>query len=320
MNKSEILKRITEEQIFEKYIGPVRIGKMIRSPLRKDNTPSFHIFINKNQNLMFKDFGSGEYGDCFKFIQLMFRKDFAGALRIIEEDFNLIGKSYTPVKRKPNIYDILPKYKEEKKSKFEWNEKSFSSEELKYWRRFGITHSILMEYDVISIENVKEVNWKNQVISTPNCPIFAYKYPSGAIRFYRPLAFDKKHFGNSGVSDVFGYKQAYKEMYENKQKLSRLAISAGQKDSLSLYANTSIRTIALNSESAILSKELFSKLQEIAENIVVCYDLDKTGRTNSEKLCNGYGLQDIMIDFPIKTGKDISDYFYQANKEKLVTF
>lgn len=316
MNKQEVLARVDEEYIFAKYLGPIRLGKMIRSPLRRESTASFHVIRNRSGKLIFKDFGNGESGDCFKFLMLMFRTDFSGAIRIIQEDFNLISGVRVPFKRKSGLYDILQPKKEEKKTKFEWIEKEFSLQELFYWDQFGISKDILIEYDVISVREVKEINWKSPIISTATCPIFAYDYISEKIRFYRPLAFDKRFFGNSNSDDIFGYTQAFKEVYEKKEKLGRLVICAGQKDVMSFYANTGVRSIALNSESAILTKEVFNKLKDIAENINICYDADKTGRFNSQKICSEYRLRDVLNDFELREDeKDISDYFKRINKQ-----
>ena len=318
MNKRDILERVSEEDIFSRYLGPARIGKMINSPLRKDSTPSFHVFRSTQGGLIWKDFGSGETGDCFKLIQLLFRVDFVGALKIIEEDFNLVEKHRVPVKRNTSIYSILKQSPKEERSVFEYEEKEFTQEELSYWNQYGITKEVLSEYGVISVLKVKESKWKGYINSTPNCPIFAYKYPSGNIKFYRPLAFDRKFFGNSGKDDIFGYEQAFKESESN--KLRELALCAGQKDVMSFYANTGIRAISLNSESAKLTEELYGNLTDMAHEIVVCYDMDKTGRANSLKICSEYSLRDAMGDYLLKDGeKDISDYFKRINKQKLIT-
>ena len=69
IDKTFILSRISEYDLFSNYIGfRPEIGKLYLSPLRKDTKPSFSLYVDKNNSLRYKDFGTGENGDCFDFI------------------------------------------------------------------------------------------------------------------------------------------------------------------------------------------------------------------------------------------------------------
>jgi CHC2 zinc finger/Toprim-like len=312
MNKDEILKRVTEHQIFTRYAGPMKLKKLYRSPLRKENTPSFHIIEYKG-HLFFKDFGTGESGDCFKFVMLLYKMSFGEAVKAIAEDFNLIMHSI-PFQRNNNLYLSKLNYPStfnNEKSEFEYYDKGFSYEEIRYWESYGIGEKILKEYNVISCQWVKEKSWKDNIISTPNCPIFCYKYESGNLRFYRPMAFNRKFFGNSNANDIFGYPQAFAD-----ETVLKLYLCAGQKDTMSVYANTGNRAVCLNSESAILTKEVYEKLNNLANQLVACYDMDETGRKNSAKIVEEYGVRDAMVHYKLEgKEKDISDYFKRYHKE-----
>ena len=97
-----------------------------------------------------------------------------------------------------------------------------------------------------------------------------------------------------------------------------IVICAGQKDVMSLYANTGVRGISLNSESASLDEKVYLQLRMITQDIFVCYDNDDTGYKNMNMLSNAYNIKqiklvDIYPDLPIK--QDLSWYFKHEKKE-----
>ena len=63
-----ILSRVSEYDIYARYLGKFKVGGIYNSPFRKDSNPSFGVFLSrKTGKLLFKDHGSGECGDVIKF-------------------------------------------------------------------------------------------------------------------------------------------------------------------------------------------------------------------------------------------------------------
>lgn len=302
MLKDRILAKVSQMDIYKKYIGPdIKLKKDIISPLRNERVPSFGLFQHGDK-ILFKDFG-GEVGDCFKFVMLKFGVNYADACKIIADDFQISFTGPIP-KRKVMPVLTIPKIQH---AEFEYKGKVFDSD---YWNQFNITSDILNEYNVVQIEWVKGATWKGAVESLPDNPIFCYKYPSGRVRFYRPKATSLKHFGNVCRDDVFGMSQLDK---------GPIVICAGQKDVLSLYANTGIRGISLNSESASLDVEHYQQIRKITSSLFICYDNDDTGYKNMTKISNAYNikpiiLKDICPELPIK--EDLSWYFKHGGKSE----
>ena len=55
-----ILSRVSEYDIYARYLGQFKVGFIYNSPFRKDKNPSFGIFLSKRSGkLLFKDHGSG---------------------------------------------------------------------------------------------------------------------------------------------------------------------------------------------------------------------------------------------------------------------
>lgn len=315
MNKEEVLKKVSETDLWRKYLGHVDIGKMYRSPFRRDTNPSFGLYRSKDGRVLFKDFG-GEAGDVFQFICLKYGITFKDCLMLIENDFHLSSSNYRP-KTHQHLYSFADKIVKKEPAKFEYLLQAWDDKTLGYWAKFGITPEVLFEYNVFPVKIVKGETWKQPIEFLIDNPIFCYKYPSGNIRFYRPFS-EKgklKHFGNVGNGDIFGYEQLYRAVHDRKAPEECICITAGQKDALALYSNTGIKSVSLNSESAILSKETYLKLLSLSKKIEIAYDMDETGRKNSEKIVKEYGLHDYMQNFYLKPGmKDIADYYEDLHK------
>ena len=71
VTQEDILARATELDIYEAYLGKIKVGQIYNSPLRKDENPSFGLFYShKTGQLLYKDLATGECGNVFKFVKL----------------------------------------------------------------------------------------------------------------------------------------------------------------------------------------------------------------------------------------------------------
>lgn len=312
--KELILEKIDSFDIFKRYIGSdLRPGRAIKSPLRDgDKHPSFNVYRNKNGKALFKDF-AGEEGDVFYFVMLLYNVDFKTAIDIIADDFDIEKKDLNSIRTmRKSALDNLPRITLKKRAVFDYQEEGMVDSDFNYWHGFGIGLSVLHEYGVKKALYVggsgQEKKW--MLHSTDDDPIYFYDYGEGAVRFYRPKNTMLKHFGNVNGSDIFGYSQAAKD-----EESKCVVICAGQKDCLSLYANTGIRGVSLNSESCNLSIDTFFKLKDLSENLFVCYDNDETGKKHSKKIENEFGITRIDLAKIVGDFKDISDYYATLNSD-----
>ena len=112
LTTAEILKRISEYDIFNYYIGSnFKIGT-ISSPFRKDKNPSFDIFYSPDtiRKMMYKDHGTSESGSCFDLVMRLYGVSFGQSLKIIDNDFQLglnPDTIKTPNTDKPNLIDFF---------------------------------------------------------------------------------------------------------------------------------------------------------------------------------------------------------------------
>ena len=101
ITKEIILSKISEEEIFEYYGVPCKKG-LFCSKIRNDANPTVSLYRNKNNKLIYHDFGDGTHVDCFGYIQEKFGVSYYMALQIIANDFGIITRS-TMKKNKPKI-------------------------------------------------------------------------------------------------------------------------------------------------------------------------------------------------------------------------
>ena len=87
---------IDEYDIYAYYMGQFKVGRLYNSPLRKDKNPSFAIFKGRRGNLLFKDHGTGEYGNALTFIKLYTGKN---SNTSILAELNKIKNKYTALTR-----------------------------------------------------------------------------------------------------------------------------------------------------------------------------------------------------------------------------
>ncbi len=157
ITKEEILKRASQEEIIRYYLGTdFVINKAFRSPLRKDNVPSFVVYSLSNGDLRFKDF-NGAQGSCFDLVMILHRVTFIEALNIINRDLNLglgnaVDLSTSSYKREYQNYkpDEIPK----SKSLIQFKPQRFTQTDIDYWTSYHISAETIKKYKVYSAKYI----------------------------------------------------------------------------------------------------------------------------------------------------------------------
>lgn len=323
-DRDEILKQTNDGlEIFNFYIPfNFKLKKNFLNPLYEDHIASCQIYYStKTKCYMMHDFGNPDYcGDCFWFVAklkgLNVRADFRQVLNIITSDLHLNLPSFASDDtsshrvvhiKSPLIVNSVVKDKVKmKKNKIV--PKVFTSMELNYWKKYGITLGILDKFNVISLAEFHSENNEGKpyiLRSTPEKPIFGYKEDK-YIKIYRP--FDKIRFLYGGTMPdtySFGIKQL-------PTRGDVLFITGGEKDTISLSAH-GFNAICFNSETVKVPQSIIEMLSRRFRHICVMYDCDETGLKAMETTIadlREYSVVAVKLPLSgIKTEKDISDYF-----------
>lgn len=316
LTKEYVLERVADHEIFERYFGSFRLKKDYISPFREEKHPSFGFYRSQRTGrVRFKDFG-GDEGDCFDFVKKKFGVDFHGALAIIAQDFNILPDAFGELPPRRIMEPVHAVKAVEPRMQFEYRVKPYPEfgTTLDVWSAGGITLDILQEYDVKNIEWYSFIAENGRKIirrAAPFDPIYAFEYGDDVVRFYRPNTKNRalKWMGNTRYHDIFGLKQI-------KERVPLCGILAGQKDAMSLWANTGIRAVSLSSESTHLTEGCFERIKEKSDQQFVLYDNDKPSKQYPEgqgmhfakKIRDKYGIPIVDIR-AITSEKDTFDYF-----------
>lgn len=302
ITEEDILSRTTEYDIYSHYIGyKVPINTKFNSPLRKDDNPSFGLFIAKKTNrLLFKDLSTGESGNCFKFVKLLRHLgSYREALKEINRDLNLgiLSKSNKGLTVK-NKYKPSRTYISVKRKKLR-------SRDLEFWGRFGITRDTLRKFKVFPIKRVWVNGKMKSFIYTDKEPMYAFQIYN-KFKIYRPYS-KERFLGNCNRYDIQGL-----EVLKNTGHT--LIITKSMKDVMALY-ELGYNAIAPNSENTMIPKEVISYLKKRFKHIVVLYDNDSTGAKGMLEIKKAYNLKCRFIPTTLKV-KDTSDAIESYGKQR----
>ena len=216
---------------------PLKQGKHISNPFLRERqkTPSFNIYYAKSNNTYrYKDFATGDQGNCIELVKQLFKLSFKDALSKIKSDLPELANSDNLSYR--NKRENMQNQSSPQIPQLPFQD--FTQQQLDYWQSYGITSEILKEYGVHSVE----ANKIYKEINTPQSffPIFAYPY-GNAFKIYQPFSNKCKfHFkGKKSPEFIFGFDQL-------PESGDYVIITGGDKDVMSLKAH-GFPAIALNS-------------------------------------------------------------------------
>lgn len=286
----DILSKVTEYDIYSRYIGHFKIGLIYNSPFRKDKNPSFGIFCSKKSGrLLFKDHGTGECGDVIKFVSLYTGiTNYNDILNRIVKDLNITNNT---------VLKASKEYKIPTETVIGVVRQDWTDVDKQYWSQFGITIDTLKKFNVSGIKYYL-CNGIVKAIYKDTNPMYAYKVYNH-FKIYRPLA-DKytKWRNNLTEIDIQGYEQ----LPENG---NLLIITKSLKDVMCLY-EMGYTAISPSSESTFIPDKVLKQLKRRFKRILVCFDRDSSGCKNSIKIYNNTKIKPFFVHKKFKA-KDISD-------------
>ena len=285
-----ILSRVSEYDIYARYLGQFKIGYIYNSPFRKDKNPSFGIFRSKKTGkLLFKDHGNGLCGDVIKFVQ-----EFTG----ITNYNDLLNQIVKDLNIKNNT--VLKSTKEQEKSEetvIGVVRQDFTEADIEYWKQFNIKTDTLKKYNVSSIKYYL-CNGIVKGIYKEDNPMFAYKVYD-RFKIYRPYG-DKytKWRNNLTEYDIQGYEQL-------PESGDLLIVTKSMKDVMCLR-EMGYNAISPSSESTFIPDRVLEVLKTRFKRILLCFDRDKAGVKSMRKIKLKTGLNGFLVHKKFKS-KDISD-------------
>lgn len=295
----EILKRISEWDLWQYYIPGIQLKKKFKSPLRKDETPSVALFVSSSGSLLLKDFAIGTTMNIWSFLQTRYGLNFREVLVTVNNDFNLklLAK---PRMSKPTmeIFGVITNEQVEQTERcsIKIKRRDWAKVDQMFWSKYGLTPEFLESRNVKPLQNY----WINESLvywhSDAN-PAYSYEFGHAKRKIYSPYSKKFKFLTNAGDEIIQGAQYLA-------QSADTLIITKAYKDVLVLQ-NLGYESIAPQSESMKISEKFMQDLKLRFKRIYLLYDNDATGVKFSKKLCDEHGLIPIFVPEPTK---DISDF------------
>lgn len=312
LTKQEILERVSQEDIFEKYLGIYpKPNQRYTNPLRENKTPNTE-FIYMGSTLFMRDWGSSEKNkDCFDIVQLLYNCNFNEALKHIENDFGLgsepANNSIPLIQRDSNKYHVETPVK--KLTSIQIKKKEFTKKELEFWNcnnNFNFTTKSLESMQIYSTEYV----WWNQHKTKSKEGTFAYQLKKGIFQIYSPFNVDRKYrFRSTNLKDVIaGIQWLKKDKY--------VVLTKSYKDFLMLH-KLNVNACALLNEGIIPTEQQMSLIAQYGTPVIL-FDNDEKGIATSKKICELYNCTYLQI--PDGNYKDTFDFIYKEGIDTVINW
>lgn len=292
MSLRDLLSMLDDKSIYTYYLGSIKVGKLINSPLRNDDkNPSFAIFRGKQGGLFFKDHGSGQGGNALKFIKLLkgietreeLEKELLRIVRKMNPGMIVQQRSYTQKISTTDIGIVR---------------QPFTDIDKKYWKQFHISLDTLKRFQVFSIKYFLCNRVVRGTYKETN-PMYAYKVYD-KFKIYRPLASKYTKWRTNLTNE---HVQGLAELPKDGGNL--LIITKSLKDVMCLY-EMGFNAIASSSETTFIPDNILKSLRNKWKYILILYDRDKTGMSEAHKYSKKYKLDAFFVHKKFNS-KDISD-------------
>ena len=299
-----ILSLTSEEKIYRYYLGSkFKFDRPFSSPFRRDKNPSF---IVSGLTKYYRDFATGESGNCFKFVQKLYSIGFHECLVQIVYDLGFNHRFYIPKKtyKETRLAEVKNLRDVEKISSatIQIKTKPFTEEDLKYWNSYGISLKYLklgniyaLDYFFLNGKYYKAVKYSYVFIEK--------KDNKASYKIYQPYSHIK--WINNNNYSVWELWTLLPKYYD------KVIITSSRKDALSIIENNRIPSVALQSETTMPKEKVIEELLRRFEKVYVLFDNDYTKEVNfgqqaALKLVDKFGLENIVIPEYYKS-KDYSD-------------
>lgn len=279
--------------VYQYYIAPnIRLKKKMVSPLRNERDPSFAVFrSNASGTYCFTDFG-GDKGNHWTFVQRMFGCTFKEAVAKVKADILHIrpGEKFNPDAFVPvvQLKPLLPD--EEPEVILTPIERAWTRDDFAFFARILVTKDELNTFHCIPClgYHYQKGDKKFTVWDRPDDPIYAFVFPSGRVKIYRPFAKNRRFKWTSNLKaseDVFGLDSL-------PSHCDAVFLTAGNRDTMSFRATTGLWNIALSSESVNLTEEQYNILCDTcpSRKFYSLYDPDEGGSKGEAKLLEHWGI------------------------------
>lgn len=300
ITKELIFSKISPFDVYHLYIPDFAIKKTICSPLRKDNSPSFGVFVSDG-NLVYKDLATGDTGNCITLVEKMFGLNFDKALHKIANDFCLVNGT-DEYKRIISAYS-KPVMSEKRHCLIQVQVKKFSVKGLQWWAKYLMTSDKLKQGDIYEIGELY-INRRKIPIGKEEL-VFGYYYNSGWKIMFPERPKKEKWLSNIPLDTPGGL--------ENLSKDHNTLIVKSKKCYEVMRAVYPHICYVQNEGLGSVTEKTATYITENSREVFYGGDSDKVGKEKSYEITKTYNWKHVNTpDALLPTIKDWSDWVCEA--------
>lgn len=331
LTTTNILKKVSEYDIFKYYCKNFqKIDVKFSSELREDNSPSC-VISEYGGKLWYKDFGIPDKAiDCFSYVMKKFNMTFLQALGIINLDLNLnlkpyiehnLDLQYVGLSNKQTINNLKTNcsgYEAQQAKLFTPTQRKWLESDIRYWKnKYYIDVSRAERFGISPISKLQINDGKEFSLEFPSyCYLVDWSKGINYYKIYSPYSKSMKWLSNCKNYHYLGFN--YLPWIGEK-----IIITKSLKDIvvLSLF---NLPAIAPQSESQIISEEIYINIKKRFNNIYILFDNgvnDDAGIVGVKKNIEKYpDLIPIFIPdhYGVKDISDFIDLYRYKNTQKLL--
>ena len=315
ISKTEIFEKYSEVQVVSTVFNLTSIPCRISSPFRVDNNPSFSIYLNDQKHVCFKDFGDK---DCrgglldllCKYWKCTFNQVFDKILEVMQK------QEGTDVEIKSKQVKVLTRKETSELTKIQVAVRPWRDYDYEYWASYGIEKQWLkyagvhpISHKIITKKDKETGKQRKYIFPADKLAYVFTEYKEGnlSLKIYQPL--NKKGFKWCSKMDS----SVISLWTKVPERGDRIIICSSLKDALCISCQLHIPAVCPQGEGYSISKTAQNELKRRYDKVFICFDTDKAGREDAEKLSKETGFKNIVPN--LGSEKDLSDY-YKSLKDK----
>jgi len=307
LSRKFILQHISDYDIYRYEIPELSIGRAMHSPMRKDMSPSFSVFMGQDGKLHHMDMADNRYkGDAFDLVCQKYGIALHQAIEKIAKDFGL-QEGLNLYKAITSQY-VKPIMDPRRHSVIQVSTKKFTKSDIQYWNQYLLDIEDLKKEDIYSVKELYLNRKRVQIAKDER--VYAYYYSDG-FKIYMP---DKER-SERWLSNITTAKVENIQALDTNQ---RVIITKAKKCRMCL-SKLIPGVINVQNETRSCFTESFVE-QLKGKDVYVQYDSDAAGKKNSKILTGELGYRhlnvpDTMLEYGVK---DFSDWIKHDGNTKRV--
>jgi len=301
VTKEELFSKLCDYDVYHMYVPEAKVGvKSAKCPYRTDKHIGSWCLFRADGVILWKDFATGESGNCITLVQKMYNLTYQKALEKIAQDFG-IRSSTQDYKR------ILSQYSkpviEESKAAFIQiiHREEYTKADIEYWSQYMISTEELLKHKIRSVTELY-VN-RQKVALGKGERVYAYEYPDGKFKIYRV----DQPKGQKWKSNI---PCSYVENTEAIGDSKKVLVTKSLKDRIVLSKIVPYPVINVQNEgSSAFTPQILELLK--GREVIINYDADPPGVANCKKICDLHKFSYVNIPRILYTEhgwKDVSDW------------